>query len=309
MAILLHAVRGTRVPLAARTLVGRSSSVNLRLETHGVSGEHAVLRWTHKGWKVRDLGSLNGTWVGAARIEPGKRLTVKRGTRLVFGTPDETWVLEDDGPPDAMAARGEHYVHSDDGLLALPSLEQPLVLIEKIDGEWMRVHEDGAAPIAHESIVNVDGEEWTILLPGRMRNTPLASTARIDPVLERRVDRASLSLAVSGDREYIEPTVTIEGESFPIDPKAHHELLLVLAESRMGDEESANGSDGEHGWVYTSELRKMLGVSSNQFYVMCHRCRREFKELGFLDAADIVERRSTSRQVRIGTRHLSVRDL
>jgi pSer/pThr/pTyr-binding forkhead associated (FHA) protein len=59
----------TFFPNADRTLIGRSPECDVFLDDVTVSRKHAEL--THEGdsWTVRDLGSLNGTFVNRRRIE------------------------------------------------------------------------------------------------------------------------------------------------------------------------------------------------------------------------------------------------
>lgn len=55
--------------------IGRSSSVELVLDDPGVSRRHAVLEPAETGWRVRDLGSRNGTAVNGVTID-AKPLTI-----------------------------------------------------------------------------------------------------------------------------------------------------------------------------------------------------------------------------------------
>ena len=53
----------------------------------------------------------------------------------------------------------------------------------------------------------------------------------------------------------------------------------------------------------------MIGVSANQFYVMCHRVRRELEDLGVVDAPEVIQKRTTTRQVRVGVSDIVVKAL
>ena len=69
--------------------VGRSDACRLVIEHGTVSRRHAVIRRTDDGLEVRDLGSLNGTWVNGWRVEravlrPGDTLQVGE-VRVVVG--------------------------------------------------------------------------------------------------------------------------------------------------------------------------------------------------------------------------------
>ncbi|MGH3312097.1 MAG: FHA domain-containing protein [Streptomyces sp.] len=48
--------------------IGRAPGSMLRLSHYTVSRSHAQLRSTGDGWKLRDLGSSNGTWVNGSRV-------------------------------------------------------------------------------------------------------------------------------------------------------------------------------------------------------------------------------------------------
>ena len=90
----LDAVRAWFAPAAVPTVhiapppdgpgpwtLGRSSACRLVIAHGTVSRRHAELRRTPDGLEVRDLGSLNGTWVNGWRVEraalhPGDTLHV-----------------------------------------------------------------------------------------------------------------------------------------------------------------------------------------------------------------------------------------
>ncbi|OEU86175.1 hypothetical protein DB35_09685 [Streptomyces abyssalis] len=72
--------------------IGRAPGSMLRLNHFTVSRTHAQLRATGDGWKLRDLGSSNGTWVngsrvtGSVRVRPGDTVRFgQTGFRLVLG--------------------------------------------------------------------------------------------------------------------------------------------------------------------------------------------------------------------------------
>ena len=51
--------------------IGRHATVEVVIDDNSVSRRHAELRWTPQGWRIRDLGSTNGTFLNGDRIEAG----------------------------------------------------------------------------------------------------------------------------------------------------------------------------------------------------------------------------------------------
>ncbi|MDQ3740168.1 MAG: FHA domain-containing protein [Actinomycetota bacterium] len=62
--------------------IGRSQGCRLVVADATVSRRHAVLKRTPEGIEVRDLGSLNGTWVNGWRVS---RATLRPGDALQIG--------------------------------------------------------------------------------------------------------------------------------------------------------------------------------------------------------------------------------
>lgn len=273
-----------------------------------VSGEHAVISWTGERWELRDLGSRNGTWLDDKKLATGQRATLRAGARVAFGDPDVRWALTSANAPSAAAVTDTAVLEGTGGFLALPSLDDPVVILES-DGErgWQMIRDGEAAPVRDGGSVVIQGTTFRLSIPPS--SAPMPMTAEISE-LQSIVDASSdlgLDIAVSADEEYIEVTVRLGKTTHPIPPRVHHELLLALARQRLSDR-SEGVVEGERGWLYTSDLRRMLGVSANQFYVMSHRCKRELEKLG-VDGALILEKRTTSHQVRMGLSDLTVRSL
>ncbi|MBI5067085.1 MAG: GGDEF domain-containing protein [Deltaproteobacteria bacterium] len=78
-----RALLGTRVPLAGPCLVGRDPTCDLVLALDDVSRRHALVDAAGAGHLLTDLGSLNGTYVGEARVE---RRLLQAGEQIRIGS-------------------------------------------------------------------------------------------------------------------------------------------------------------------------------------------------------------------------------
>jgi HD-GYP domain-containing protein (c-di-GMP phosphodiesterase class II) len=68
---LTGAVKGRVWEHAAVLCIGRHEGAEVRLDDASVSRRHAEVRPTERGWRVRDLGSTNGTYLNGTRLGKG----------------------------------------------------------------------------------------------------------------------------------------------------------------------------------------------------------------------------------------------
>ncbi|HEX2572338.1 MAG TPA: FHA domain-containing protein [Polyangia bacterium] len=313
MAILERQDTGQRAWLFSRHLVGRSRLAHLRLPEPQVSAEHAILCWTGREWEVHDLGSTNGTLVNGRRLAPGERVPITEGAELVFGTGGSLWRFVDDRPPRAMALPidgGEPQLAEGD-LLALPHEARPEVTVYLDgEGEWW-IEQSGAVERA------VDGGELMVRERRYRLHLPGVETLTWDPRrLPPSLADIGLRFAVSRDQEYVRLTVLRPDREVELEERAHHALLLTLGRQRLTDEEEARTAAGGEGlseaslgWVYQDELLRMMGVDENYLHVAIFRCRQDLARIGVAGPATLIERRRSTRQVRIGVRRIEIRML
>ena len=309
MAVLQSPEPGEPVFLSARHLVGRSPTADTQVPSRSVSGEHAVFLWTGEGWQLKDLGSRNGTWVGEQQLTPGEPVTLHADDEIAFGDPSERWVVRSVREPTVAAWTPELVAEGEGRLLALPDEADPEVVIE-LDAArgWQLIRDGESHPVQHGASVEVAGSTYLISIPTSLAPVPMTTELREISITQNTIRRAELDFAVSADEEYIELTITVGGRPQRLAPRVHHYMLVVLARRRL--EDIAEGvEESEQGWVYTSDLRKDLRITPNQYYVMSHRLRREVEDLGVVDASRLIEKRSTTRQIRIGATRLTVRRL
>lgn len=79
---------GERIPLLARSTIGRLPDNTVVMDDSFVSGEHARLQWNGKGWVLEDLDSTNGTELnghevkGVTAVNPGDTIGLGRVVKL-----------------------------------------------------------------------------------------------------------------------------------------------------------------------------------------------------------------------------------
>lgn len=303
MAVLRQRDTARRVTLGASTLVGRSSQCTVRLASSEVSGQHAALYFGERGWALRDLGSRNGTFVEGVPAPVGERLAVAAGATLRFA--DEVWVLESDGPPVATAVGPDgRRATAVDGLLPLPDPVDPVVTVfASRAGRWIAERDDAPSFVEDGAAVVIDGAAWVLELPpsvggGGTMTTPEAGARPWSLATVR-----SARVAVSRDEETIALTLLFARGALKVPQRAHHGLLRVLAQARADD---AGAAPAEQGWMYTEAVCAAAAVEPERLYVDVYRARKQLAALGLPDAADLIERRAATRQIRLGIARVQV---
>ena len=302
MALLACTRTGRRVFLEPSHLVGRSEHCLLRLDDPHVSNEHASLRWDGECWMLKDLGSLNRTYLDGKELTPSDSVQISRNSRIAFGSQEQTWTVEDDtGPvPMAISEDGRTAVFASEGLLPLPSPEQPLYTVYRnANGSWVVDTGDAIRAVEDRATIKVGGTSYRLSLP-----QPFTRTTPLEGFVGVRVPDLSLVFRVSSDRETILLEVHGAHGRHQFSSRTHNEMLLVLARARLADD-AAGLPPGSSGWIYQDELYRKLCVDAERLNVDVYRVRRQFAGLGLLDPAQIIERRSRTRQIRIGVAKLT----
>lgn len=286
-----------RVMLEAVHLIGRSEQCSLRLSHDHVSSEHASIRWDGKHWTVKDLGSLNHTYVDDSELLPSEIRALRLGARLAFGNRADQWRLDDDSGPMVMAVPedGGEPIVEQGGLLALPSSENPAAMIYRgATGNWTVELNGVQQPLTDRSFVTVEGRVYRLCLPQAVERT-----RPVQGLQGTKVGSLALTFLISSDREEIELVVTHQANKIRLPSRTHNELLLLLARSRRQDT-TAGMPPGNCGWSYHDVICKKLRCDPERLNVDVYRIRKQFAELGLIDPGQVIERRLRSRQLRIG---------
>ena len=296
--------------LLSRHLVGRSRLADLRMTDPTVSGEHAVLRWTGREWELHDLGSRNGTSVDGRKLASGERVTIGRGAVIAFGQPDNAWRLDDDAAPTIMATaeNADEPLCARNDLLALPSDDEPeAVIFRDPGGNWLIEQSGETVRIADRATVRAGGRDYLLRVPDVI--APTWDNSSPAPHLAA----LTLQFSVSRDEEYV--ALVARGEHHVIDlgARAHHNVLLTLARSRLEDRQARQAAsrgapppESSEGWVYQDELASRLAIDETHLNVAVFRCRRQLAEAGIVGAASIIERRRPTRELRLGVSRIEI---
>jgi len=292
--------------LQSHTLVGRSPSCSLRLDDRLVSGEHAVITWHEDGWRVRDLGSRNGTFANGERLSPSVAYLCHEHAVLAFGDQRAEWELDDATAPSVMLVPfdGGAALLIDRGILRVPHSEQPLASIHQgARGEWLleqglSVEGLSVQGLSDGALVVVGGRSYRFHAPECW--IPTESFGQQPLTLET----SQLCFRVSQDEENVELDIRCGGRCVPLGRRAAYYLLLTLARIRLEQRDSQSA-----GWVHWSELASMLRAEQTEINLWVYRIRERFAEAGFTRPGAIIERRSGSGQLRIGAHDITIGSL
>lgn len=300
MGMIMHDKTKTIRMLPECAVVGRASSCDLRLSAVQVSAEHAALRWTQGRWMLVDLCSRNGTWVGGSRLSSGGSANLSLDTPIGFGSIDEVWRLKDDAPPRPFVRATGRDIEIIDGLIGLPSAEQPLLTIgQSSDGTWFVEDDEGRRSTEDRDIHRVDGMRWRVYLPSELPRT-------VGTRVSMPVEDTQLLIRHDQTEEHIVAELRAQqGAYVELGSRAHHVLLLELARARLHDRARCI-VPAEEGWIHREELSERLKIDVNHVNIMIHRLRRQLAELGVNDGLNMVQRRARSGLLRLGPSQVQV---
>jgi FHA domain len=305
MATLKHLQTDADIPLAARHVVGRSRTCQLHIDLASVSALHAEIAWDGQAWRLRDLGSRNGTFVAGLRIPPGQPVTLVPGAELGFGAPEGRYRFIDGSPPNLIAFGPEATLVAEDDVLCLPSAAACEAMIFRGDGgRWVIETPEGTRPLGDGECVVLGGKPFHVHLPGGVLVTRDAEAPREEPP-----DEGTFELRVSRDGEHVDLCFRLGDQVRPIEARAHAFLLLALARTRLTDAAQGQLPESEHGWMHREDLMKELAIDDPQLLnLWVYRARQQFAQLKLRRASQIIERREGAGQLRLGFGQVRVID-
>lgn len=300
MAFVEHLASSRLYRLSSHCLIGRAATCAVRLASDLTSNLHAAIRWKETGWELRDLGSLNGTFVDDEPIETGGRRPLAVGTRIAFGDRLDVFQMTDDTPPIATATGPDgRSVVAKNGFLLLPDDESPVYQVfHDAANRWVAESTEGPRQtLLDGGTLQIGNELWMLDLPVVTKGTaPLGMS----------LDSLTLRLWTSRHGEHIEVELCQGSTSKRLESRAHVVLLLRLAQIRLEDQKRGELSEREQGWVQVDILIRELGVNRNWIDVSVFRARQHLAEANVRGAAGLFERRRDSGEIRLAVRRIEV---
>ena len=310
MAILEDAANQRRVSLGPRTVIGRSGRSDLCVDDRRVSAEHATISWVDDHWEIRDLGSRNGTSVNANAVEPRRRVAIKAGDELCFGSPEHRWILRDDSTPGAsatlVAADGstaqDKRADGSLGLLLIPDDQDPRACVMEDRGDWCLEYQGERRPVLDQEVIEIDDARWVLNLPSLGTQLPATQTDED----AWHIDALSMHFRVSRDEEHVRIQLMGPHQQTELPERAFSYLLLTLARRRLEDRQRADLPMSEEGWMGSDDLCSALRIEPEKLNVDVYRARKQLERAGITGSAGLIERRRASGELRIGVSRLEV---
>ena len=129
---------------------------------------------------------------------------------------------------------------------------------------------------------------------------------RREPATQFSVQSLTLEFLVSRDEEYVRMYALRDRLAFDLGARNHNYLLLTLARRRLSDR-AAGLSDAASGWTHLDDLAHDPSMVGSRLNVDVFRVRKQFAVLSPADAETIVERRPSTREIRLGTGRIAIR--
>jgi pSer/pThr/pTyr-binding forkhead associated (FHA) protein len=98
MGILREIGNGKEHVLEANHILGRSARCAVPLAYVWIDPVHAELRWTGEAWTIRDLASMNGTFVDGEALKGGQVHVLREGSAIRLGRGSEFELVDSSGP-------------------------------------------------------------------------------------------------------------------------------------------------------------------------------------------------------------------
>jgi hypothetical protein len=146
--------------LDCATHIGRAEHSKLRSDNAATSRDHARISWFHGEWHLRDLGSVQGTFLDGERVAERTEHQLRPGQVVRIAGEDLVKIVsvEEPRPYARNIDTGEERGEADDGGIALPD---GALLARDLDSPsgWVLLRDDTSTPWTGAD------PEWELQLP------------------------------------------------------------------------------------------------------------------------------------------------
>jgi hypothetical protein len=258
------------------------------------------LRWQGHHWELIDRGSLNGTWLNGVKLTAGKAYALKKGEAICFGDESESWTLVDTGAPSTLvvALDTAEIIYGATGVIGVPSNSNPHTTVYlDVDGSWkLEAPDTDIREIVDGEVFESDGRLFRFCCPVSAEATAAAAGSPVQVILH---------FTVSRDEEFVALRLEHPSGQLDLGSRLHNYLLLLLARAYLADVAAGFPAD-TCGWLDKQDLATRLKISEQQVDGEVHRIRKHFGQHGLPQAATIIDRRTRTRQLRIGIPDLRI---
>ncbi|MEY4576843.1 MAG: hypothetical protein RL701_1546 [Pseudomonadota bacterium] len=274
------------ITLMASHMIGRDRENHTAIERPSISGQHALFSWNGSGWRVRDLGSRNGTYVNGRLLQARENAAIAAGDEIAFAERDEVWAVLNAHPPTptliSLVGAAPMVLVDGGGFFLAHADDDSSWNVFYAAGNWYLEDQLGTRRVIdNDDRVELDGHVYRVSLPAGSAETRDAHA----PPVEARLENAHMTIQVSTDEETAAITLDLGQRRYDFEARAHLYLLAYLARARQAD---ADGTTG--GWVYTEKAVRDLQLScGTQLSVHVFRCRSELGS-AIANPADVVDR-------------------
>lgn len=204
-------------------LIGRDENSDIQLDGQAISRQHARIERTDDGWRIVDLGSTNGSYLGGARLEANSIAEWQSGHPLQVGAFTLQWQSTQDATggqtlvlmPEQVGAINQILQPQPDAAISVV-LDTYQVLLVPGDSESIKIGLLSSADFSKQIVLEIDGvpDSWVelsqttvTLLPKKHQSVTLTFSLPASSPLHAAKRRFTLTLRNTQEPQFIN-TVT-----------------------------------------------------------------------------------------------------
>ena len=272
----------TSICLKPVHIFGRDANAADTIISHqGSSRLHCVLRWQSGNWFVT-YESKNGCFINGKRAEKGHSLCLIKGD--VFSTSKDNltaWTLVDDSEPKPVIVNNTNNCWlALETLNILPNETKAECQIIQRGQQWFFEKEHEHFLISEGFSFFMEGMNWQFYPNYLLQET--------EYFVDQTQEIPEITFNVSRNEEHVGIVFRYQNETFNLNRKSYHYLILELARRWLADTEA---KDSDRGWMSNALILHELGIEINHLNIQIFRIRNAIKEFSPHWSQHLIERR------------------